>query len=525
MCEEEEEESECTARPRARGGRPPHSIDQNKRRDREEEEEEEEGQRGRRVPPARVVQLHVGTRYDGVRVEALSVSRAMPTLDAIAPYAVLRPENGFANGGVRVCRWGAPRCHLAQRRARVRDPDAEYDGGASSADEAMRMRRLLRRNAEEEEEDDDEADARPHRSRAPKRRRGSNNNNNKHVVVIELAMTDTDPDEIVYIWLSVIGDAVRDARLLPHRAHSFRIENTCGACFSPHALNLERYTRLFAAARPPAEKEAGGGRRMQRRRRGAVAGGAPPTLLAGADLITTLSGTFAPCTNHVQVDFRGVRSVRAMLGDWELISGLPARLTRTTVYMVVLKGCIGLPVLLFDHGMRPPDEDDLRHRAPNAATTATTTNPIIITNTNNDGGMACGGGGGGGRPPPCYLAQHLIPRYCLDFTQHMDVCQSIELKGIQWARIAAVTDKEDSITPVHVARGSAHVSRRGGVMLRLLFPRNTEWSPELEAATVRACDRFLALLRRVLEGRRPFLLPPAPQPPPPRRRRRHHPHP
>jgi hypothetical protein len=293
-------------------------------------------------------------------------------------------------------------------------------------------------------------------------------------------MTDTDPDELQYIWLTVLGDAQRDARMLPHPPHPFRIENTCGACIAPCglALQLNELTLLFAP-QPPC---------IGSRRCATTPPPSPSNNNGGGELITTLAGTFAPCTNRMQVDFRGVRSVRDMHTDWHLISGLPpSDTTITTVYMVVLKGCVGLPVLLFDHGRATPP-----------SSSSTTTSMRLFDNTPHT-------------VPPCFLAAHLVPHFCLDYAQHSDVCQAIELKHIQWDRFLPPPAANDEAAQRHHAtllssRASAHVSRRGGVMLRLLFPRQTRWDEATEAATVLACDHFLQLLRHVLQGRGPLVL-------------------
>jgi hypothetical protein len=111
---------------------------------------------------------------------------------------------------------------------------------------------------------------------------------------------------------------------MPHAAHDFRIENTCGACRTPYELNLDAF-------------------RCVRRGKGAT-----------GDLIMMLSGTFAPCANRIQVDFRGVRSTDKMLQDWETLTGIGRAETSVSIYMLVMKACLGLPVLVVDDGITPP---------------------------------------------------------------------------------------------------------------------------------------------------------------------------
>jgi len=51
-----------------------------------------------------------------------------------------------------------------------------------------------------------------------------------------------------------------------------------------------------------------------------------------------------------------------------------------------------------------------------------------------------------------------------------------------------------------LAKSSAHVSRRGDVMLRLIFPKDTPWDEDNETAVLHDCNLLLTTLRRALLG-------------------------
>ena len=89
---------------------------------------------------------------------------------------------------------------------------------------------------------------------------------------------------------------------------------------------------------------------------------------------------------------------------------------------------------------------------------------------------------------------------CDSFEQSAEVCLALQLQGIRWR--ALVEKEEDLAAPLRAAlKTTAHVSRRGGVMLRVIMPRETAWGEVEEAAVVRDCDRLLAVMRAALAGR------------------------
>lgn len=76
-----------------------------------------------------------------------------------------------------------------------------------------------------------------------------------------------------------------------------------------------------------------------------------------------------------------------------------------------------------------------------------------------------------------------------------DLPQAIELTDIRWEAIVP-----DVCDILRHARSSAHISRRGGVMLRLIFPRGTEWGEEQELRLLRDCNQMLEHLRGAIKG-------------------------
>jgi hypothetical protein len=184
-------------------------------------------------------------------------------------------------------------------------------------------------------------------------------------------------------------------------------------------------------------------------------------------LITSVAGTFAPCVKRdMQVNYHGVRSVASMLQTWALLSKQP--IAQTHVYMLVLSANLGKPVMLVDEGTLPPG-------------------------LCGDGLQLAKEGRG-----ICFLAERMAPCY-RKFSQQLDVCLALELHGFAWAELFPEAQE-----PLLRAQTTIQISRRGGVMLRLVFPRNTVWTVETEATVVRDCNRLLACMRVLLAGRNYF---------------------
>ena len=364
--------------------------------------------------------MHIGT-VSGVRVEALSV--AMPPTSR---HIVLQPSNGFADGGVRVRLWGADRCALTFVKAEEEeDFDVEAALDAADAEEAEECRGGKR-----------------HRVMAP-----LPPPNKRQAVDAEwlLDMTDECPDErVAYIWLlptTASSCCCRSARSeLPYPPHSFRIENTCGACRLEEPLD-RAWLRPFMIE------------------------------TQHAPLIATLSGTFAPCARHdMQVDFRGVRSIAAAATEWDALTRGRAPVRLMTTYMIVLKANLGLPVLLVDEGALPPG---------------------LV----GEGARRARMGRG-----ICFLAERMAP-WCPDFTQNLDMCFMLQLHGLDWGKLFPSDVAEPLLrarTSMQISR------RGGLTLKLLFTRSTTAWTTEVEAAVVRDCNRLLAGMQRLLAGKVSF---------------------
>jgi len=330
-----------------------------------------------------LLEVFIGTRF-GVRLEhvvlsssssASSSSRSDADDDEdeedgsghhyhLGRYAVLHHEGGFQDHEqrVRVRTWNAAECagrwvsharFVAPSEGSLRE---EYDGDHSANDD--------------DDDDDDAAPPAPKRAKVvaavqvlPRRRTLATPT---PMPFLELDLTDANPEDVAYVWVVPLSASSccwnahgALANSLPHPFHSFRIENTCGACMlSVDApLDLDRFR------------------------------------VAGSDQIVLLGGTLAERLNGREVDFRGVRGVMRLLHELSELTRVPRAAVRVTVYMVVMKGCVGTPTMVVDYGMRPP---------------ATL------------GGAAATLAEEGFRR--CYLAERMAP-WCEGYAQHVEVCQ------------------------------------------------------------------------------------------------------
>ena len=171
----------------------------------------------------------------------------------------------------------------------------------------------------------------------------------------------------------------------------------------------------------------------------------------------------------MQVDFRGVRSVAAMLEDWALLIPHQAP-ARVQLYMMVLKASLGVPVVILDRGTALPPQLGARS--------------LAIAKEGVNAGL-------------CFLATRMRP-WCEECGYRSDVCMAVQLVGVRWR--ALFPEAELSLALRAVRNTSVDVSRRGSVMMRLVFPKHTNWSVEEEAAVVRDCNRLLKVLRDALSG-------------------------
>ena len=391
--------------------------------------------------------LHVGTRL-GVRVECLEADAALGS--ASAPFLwVLHHENGFRSERVRVQRWNASACRVR------RVSKALFEATAGDDDDEACVVAVVghkRRRTFSEGPTTTAAAIDAALRQAPSYRRAC------PPAVWVLELTDTRSEDVGYVWLVHVqydGVATRShgQDMTPHAPHDFRIENACGACLVEAPLELWRL-RPFMVRAPPR-----GGRRRP-----------PPSASSSSgELIATLSGTFAPCANGMQVDFRGVRSVAAMLEDWRLLIPEQAP-ARVQLYMMVLKANLGVPVVILDQGTALPP--GLGPRS------------LAIAQEGVRAGL-------------CFLATRMRP-WCDECGYRSDVCMAVQLIGVRWRALFPEAELSRALCDVRTT--SVDVSRRGSVMMRLVFPKHTAWGVEEEARVVRDCNRLLRVLRAALSG-------------------------
>ena len=191
------------------------------------------------------------------------------------------------------------------------------------------------------------------------------------------------------------------------------------------------------------------------------------TKRAGCDVISTLGGTLSLCPERFQIDFRGTRSMRLLAADWGVITRKPLQETSVSAYMLVLKGRLGAAILLNEEPPVPPPSW-----------------PIV------DAGGGC-----------CYLVNRM-QMWCAEVRRQDDVCATVELRGIRWDALFAHT--RVIAAPLLKGSCSVYISRRGGVMMRLLFPARTPWSIALEDAVLSDCNALLQILRAAVGGRPMF---------------------
>lgn len=260
---------------------------------------------------------------------------------------------------------------------------------------------------------------------------------------IELFLTDAEAD-VFYIWIiSFPHESFRRSSITPHPFSPFTIENCCGSCKGLFDLDFKI---LKAIAMP-------------RQRRG----------ITGGDIVSTLGGTLSLYPDRYQIGFRGTRSMRMLANDWLSITGIPLDQTNVTAYMLVLKGQMGASVLL--NGTLDPTGEE--YEKTNDCASIMTRLPYIINR---------------------------MQQWCIEARRNTDVCDSIELKGIQWASLLSASNVKVA-EPLWMCNSSVSVTRRGGVMMRLIFPPETPWSAEMEDEVLSNCNNLLAVLCHAVSGK------------------------
>jgi hypothetical protein len=237
------------------------------------------------------------------------------------------------------------------------------------------------------------------------------------VLRVQLFMPDSVAD---YVWIIPFRiENVRRTIIDPYCFRPFSIENCCGSVTGLFDVN---FRELNAIAANMFDKTLDKKKRKRSKR--------------SCTIIPMLGGTLTLCPDRYQIDFRGARSVRLLKADLEGMVGQPVDETKVGTYMMVLKGCLGAPVVT----------------------------------TSAD----------------CYIAVRMAPWYN-DAHWHNDVGEMIELREIRWGKL--FNEVPDALCS---GKASACITRRGGVMLRIVFPPKTVWTPNAE-------DDILAGGRRLMD--------------------------
>ena len=95
----------------------------------------------------------------------------------------------------------------------------------------------------------------------------------------------------------------------------------------------------------------------------------------------------------------------------------------------------------------------------------------------------------------CYIAAR-AHTWCTETLRHFGICESVELRGIKWASLLG----RECASALMAGFSGVHISRRGGVMMRIIFARRTMWTAEMEDAVVADCNELMQLLRVALSG-------------------------
>jgi hypothetical protein len=91
----------------------------------------------------------------------------------------------------------------------------------------------------------------------------------------------------------------------------------------------------------------------------------------------------------------------------------------------------------------------------------------------------------------------LVSRYH-DAHWHNDVGEMIELRGIRWDELF---NRHGVPAALSQGRSSACVTRRGGVMLRIVFPPKMVWTQEAETGILAGGARLMQQLTLAASGK------------------------
>jgi hypothetical protein len=174
--------------------------------------------------------------------------------------------------------------------------------------------------------------------------------------------------------------------------------------------------------------------------------------ISSGDCVLNTNGNFVLCGRKNQLDFRGVRSISLMKDEMFHVCEMNMEELDTYVYMIVLKGSVGKALIL--NGI----ENFLYSR---------------------------------------------IGHWCECIFHAEEVCDVLEITNINWS----VFQKQYPSFAISkwIVEGSKSVnifvSRKGGTILRVTFPKNEKWDIVKEYEILNDSNIFLNILHFVLLGK------------------------
>lgn len=183
----------------------------------------------------------------------------------------------------------------------------------------------------------------------------------------------------------VIGTAWSSTALMPKRSTLLSVSNLCGTCkLLQGTVQASAFSCMFR-----------GGKRWRRE-------------------LYTLAGTLYLKRNQREMDFKGVRSLPALLSVLQTTLGVPIAVE---VHMLVLTGSIGTHVHL---------------------------------------------------GYPCFLATR-ASAWCTPHVKHNDVCNCVTLEHIRWCDVPLASETVQRLMQGVISR--IHVSRKGKLVMHLHWPK------------------------------------------------------
>jgi hypothetical protein len=143
---------------------------------------------------------------------------------------------------------------------------------------------------------------------------------------VQFFMPDSAADSVWIIPFST--DRARRMIIEPYCFRQFGIENSCGSVTGLFDVNFREISAIAAGMYDAAAQK-------KKRKRGARA----------CTIISMLGGTLTLCPERYQIDFRGARGLRLLRSDLEGLIGQAVAADSVVSYMMVLKGCLGVPVV------------------------------------------------------------------------------------------------------------------------------------------------------------------------------------